>query len=512
MMCRTPNRKLDAMTTWPLAMVLALGLAYGGPGRPVAAAESLAVGMRQQAEAVLQYAREQGYRNIGVLKFQIKKGDKISGRAGTLNVDLTNSLQAALLLTEDPKRPVGLVRDASEVASKIDGADHTTAAGKAKLFAAKYPLLWNDEKVPVDAFVSGVAVVRPDFRTLSVVVCVIPREGEPKVLRQFVVSMDEKLLIGTGTSFRLRGAGDGGKFTSQKANSTRQQIDDAIQSALGTAVGDEKPPIQQPDAPVALQVFYDDVEVPLQTGAQGELRIAEPQPGQRVRFVVTKKDKGPTRYGFVLKINGDSTFKHERNADDKCTKWILKNDFPVHNILGFQGNNQDAGPFVIRSPEESQLAEAKYGKDVGQISFVVFQEAAGKALPPDPPDLPPGDLPPDTKPGTPAPPAKDPTPPVKDPTPPAKGTTPPANADSASGDAEDLAAIQLGIKPAKNAKSLEDAQQLTRSAADKVNKAPLQGLIEEGEGRIANGVKIIPFQFDPVPKIAQTIVYYSPKR
>src|ERR1700722_733245 len=70
-------------------------------------------------------AKEKGYRNIGVLKFQVKKGTSpLTDNAGTLNLDLARRLELALILAKNNNvaDPVGVIKNASAVAAKLKDA------------------------------------------------------------------------------------------------------------------------------------------------------------------------------------------------------------------------------------------------------------------------------------------------------------------------------------------------------------------------------------------------------
>ena len=89
---------------------------------------------------MLGYLKEHGYRNVGVLKFRVQKGDEpVSDRVGTLNLDLAARLEVALVLTTDIKAPLGIIHDASAVAAKIPGANHLNEPGRRALLGRATP-------------------------------------------------------------------------------------------------------------------------------------------------------------------------------------------------------------------------------------------------------------------------------------------------------------------------------------------------------------------------------------
>ncbi|MEM8913998.1 MAG: hypothetical protein AAGC97_19735, partial [Planctomycetota bacterium] len=66
---------------------------------PANAADDLERQLTDVAPAVLEQLRADGFQNVGVLKFRVKKGDaKPSDRVGTLNLHLAEKLELALIL------------------------------------------------------------------------------------------------------------------------------------------------------------------------------------------------------------------------------------------------------------------------------------------------------------------------------------------------------------------------------------------------------------------------------
>ena len=115
--------------------------------------------MLAEAPGILKQLRDKGYHNVAILKFRIEKGDQPVDRVGTLNMNLAERLEMALILKNDARNPLNIIHDASAVAAKTPGADHRTPAGLKKLFAAKYPLAWGRDRVSPDVFLIGAAKV-----------------------------------------------------------------------------------------------------------------------------------------------------------------------------------------------------------------------------------------------------------------------------------------------------------------------------------------------------------------
>src|SRR5262245_66690165 len=107
--------------------VLVLG--FGAVTVPAVRADTLEHQLRQEAPKIMQFLQEQGCRNVGVLKFRVKKGKAASSdNVGTLNMTLANRLEIALVLANspDPAKQVGVIQNASVVAARLKGANHLT--------------------------------------------------------------------------------------------------------------------------------------------------------------------------------------------------------------------------------------------------------------------------------------------------------------------------------------------------------------------------------------------------
>ena len=142
------------------------------------------------------------------------------------------------------------------MAAKIAGANHLVESGRKPLFASRYPLAWGDEQVEPDAFLTGVALLSPDLKTVTVGIVVFGREGgklEPLV--NFTAETDPPALAAAGESFVLtRGLFDAGQVKLTKV----------VETAVKVKSGESPNPVKSPDAPIALEIRYDDKPVPLE--------------------------------------------------------------------------------------------------------------------------------------------------------------------------------------------------------------------------------------------------------
>jgi hypothetical protein len=330
---------------------------------PAAEAETLERGLVDQAPALIKHFKAKKYANVGVLKFLIaREGEKskgLSDNVGTLNMLLARRLEVALVLANDPKAPVGIIRNASAVAARTRGANHRNPTGRKKLFEPDYRLAWGKANVKADAFVTGTAQVSKDLGKLTVSLFAFDRATNKlaQVGEDFEVRSDAGKLAEMNESFALRGLFDDGQVIHQARR---------VKQGLTTH------PLRQNDLPVRLEVLYDNRPVPVEY-RDGKAFVPEPQRGQKVAFRL-RRDSSKVRYGAVLKVNGENTVGRQRLPDLQCRRWILDpGDRPIL-VGGFQMGSSKAQQFVVLSRAESKAREIDYGADVGTITLTVFQE------------------------------------------------------------------------------------------------------------------------------------------
>lgn len=419
-------------------------------GTSAVAAEPLERSMVRQAPGVIRYLRSKGYKNVGVLKFLVTKdGKKFSDNVGTLNMALANRLEIALILTNNPRDPVGLIRNASAVAARTKGANHLRREGRQKLFEANYPLAWGSREVKADAFITGVAQVSKDLRTLTISLLAFDRAKNKlvQVGKDFSAANEPDKLSEMGESFLLRGAFDD---TSLEPGTPRIKAK-ALQAASRVKRRQAKNPLEDENPPVKLEVLYDGERVPIEF-REGKAFVPEPKEGQKVAIILGRDDS-KHRYGVVLKVNGENTLQRQRLPDLNCLKWVLDpGDKPI-TIRGYQMDDQTAQEFRVLSQAESEQNEVNYGADVGTITLTIFREASGKDPPPD-----------------------------------------------LSDEAEYTTAVTLGDLPNKKAPNFHALKAQLLETANR-------GLIAEGQ-TIGSEVQRVKFKPDATPVMSVTIVYY----
>lgn len=348
-----------------LIVALLIGSRAPAVARPPAApAASLERQFLKHAPQILRDLRARDHRNVGVLKFRIKKGSEpISDRAGPLHSDFATPLMVALVLADDPGDPLGIIHDADAVAAKIQGANHLTQLGRQKLFTRSYQLGWGEGRVEADAFLTGDVTLDSDGRQITIAILMFDRGGEALVkIAEFTASITPSILTDAGASFVTRGM--------QDETGRVNYLPEVIPAAKVLQYG-----------PVALEIKYDGT--PVQPAFRGEeMLIPAPRPGQRVELVLRKDDATDARYGVVLMVNGLNTLYRERLPARQCRKWVLSLQTPSITVQGFQVDDRKSDQFaVVLAPMLKPVGEPKpnaidFGPDVGRLTLEVYRQQA----------------------------------------------------------------------------------------------------------------------------------------
>jgi hypothetical protein len=363
----------------------------------------------------------------------------------------------ALVLANNPRKPIGIVDNATAVAHRTRGANHLSRDGRRRLFDARYLLAWGNQEVSPDAFVTGIAQVSPDLKTLEIGLLTIDRKaGELQpILKDFAVLNLPEYLVELGESFNTRGL-----FDREPSGRTGEKEAKTVQTAARVRERETRHPAEDPQAPVKLEVRYDGQPVPVEV-RQGQAFVREPREGQKVELVLKHEDSR-VRYGVVLKVNGENTIEKQRLPDPSCRRWILDpGDRPI-TVKGYQINDREIEKFRVLSAPASKEREMSYGADVGTITLTVFRERQGKPRPPDPSDE------------------------TREAEVVAKGT------------------LQTNPEPGEPDRPSSFASLKARMLADSN-----RGLIGEGQ-RQAGAVQTVKFDADPLPVMALTVTYYRP--
>ena len=449
---------------------LAMTLLITGCGSTLLAADGIEKQLLEQAPKILTELKTRGYKNVGVLKFRVKKGnEQATDRVGPLNVRLAEKLELALILANKINEPIGIVRNASQTAATIPGATHLSAEGRDKLFTKEYPLAWGDTSAVPDAFLTGVAVITADLRTMIVAAAVFDRKStELTPVAKFEVVPDLDDLIDSGESFSVRGVFDQASLKLTADDRKQKASDEALIASASIKSETEtqtKPTSSKlhPLAPgnteslVTLDILYDDKPQAIEFRNGGAF-VAEPREGQSIGFVVRRKGSDRSRLGVVLKVNGENTLNRQKSPDAQCLKWVFEPTLTEFGVYGYQLDDNTSQQFRVLSQAESQAREMDYGEFVGTIAISVFREETA--------------------------------PPVPSPT-------------LLADDGEDFAILTRGAFPPKTPANLGALKaQLSQIAS--------RGLIAEGT-RVDLKVDNVKFKSDSLPIMSATIRYYHPQ-
>ena len=460
---------------WQLGLLAALipaGVGRGASPPPV----SLERALQQAAPEIIRQLEMRGCRNVGVLKFRVCTGRSISDGRGTFNSYIADRLERTLILANplDEARQLRLVQQASNVASRTPGASHLSVVGREQLFGALYPPAWGRGSLYVDAFVTGVVQVAPDYRSLRISFLGVQSGDRDLVMltKPIVAATNGAILNELGESYQLRGG------------------DQSAADAVRMVRGDPKANFPLHDDPaVTLRIFYDGRPVEL-TEVDGEMVIPEPRRGQTVVMRLERLDRLPETYGAVLKVNGESTVLCQTEPDSDCLKRILEPNAAAVDIEGYETGDREHRPFSIADESESRSLEMYYGRDVGTISLTVFREL--RQAPPPRPELP-------SDPQAEAP------------------------ADAATELPDDLAAIAKAGVPLEAAEDLPSLQEQVRKAAGKIEtrgeKTPSslpagvneRGVMQPGQAEQSDVEWTARRDWEPEPILSAVIRYYRPR-
>lgn len=452
-----------------IAVCIALGV-VSITSRELRAADELDRLLLKQAHSILGTLKEKGHKNVGVLKFRVKKGEEpATDRAGTLNMRLSEKLEMALILANKVQDPVGVIRNANRTAATIAGANHLTVEGRKLLFTTQYDLAWGDQKVTPDAFVTGVAFIHPDMKTITIGLSMFDSSSDELVaLSKFDAKPDLEDLLESGESFTVRGVFDQGSLEMTQEERKDKATEEAVKTTVlvknetaGTtkSVSSKLHPLSpsNPDSPVSLEIRYGGVPQAIEF-RQGAAFVKEPAENQKVTFIVRRKGSGTPRLGIVLKVNGENTLYRQKLPDAQCSPWIFEPSLKEFQVSGYQLDAKSMQEFKVLSETESKAKEINYGEFVGTISISVLKEQT---------------------------------------------VEPKIAADLLSEDGEDFAILTRSAFPKKPARNLSA---LRNQLAD----ASTRGLIVDG-AVVQQNVQVTQFKGDSIPIMTATIKYYDPQ-
>jgi hypothetical protein len=372
---------------WPLATAaLVLGLGAGA-----ARADHLDDKLNSKGNEIVEALRKQGVKNVGVLRFRVKEGDRPETfTAGPLNGNLAARLENVLVMHAgtDDKDALGVIHDAGREAARHNvGKWYGDEAEQRKLFAVEsYPLAWGNMKVKADAFLTGIVKVSSDHKHGTVVVEALLAPGKVEKLTEVAFDGDASLLLDLGKSYSLSKRSLAGARTAAKV---RDLAFEAVKKRDGGQPTGDGPVVGNTTIEVGgieFQVLSGGQGVPITpkdaANAAAGYQIESPAPGQEVAFQITNKtDK---ELGVDVKLNGSSLLLEQSDEPANCRVFILKPEdkHRSYTLKGYYYQEGDGGktklaPFKVLVGEEAKKWRESAGQladKVGTIAITVFQQ------------------------------------------------------------------------------------------------------------------------------------------
>ena len=354
-------------------VIVAFAIAVAAPR--AARADHIDDALIKAAPEMVKELERKGFKNVGVLKFLVKKGKSATdGTAGPLNMNMADRVENALIYGMDDAKPLGVIQDATHVASKADPKFGIKSAEVRKaLFSHKYPLRWGMEKVSADAFLTGTVDLSTDMKKTTVEIGYFDKTGVIHALKSFELKTDRSILADSGQSFAIA-------KRSLKGKRSLDELDD--QAAKSAATADNATSVNKQlanDGDSAADQVRDSLQrraARHHSGCQqrtGEMRVASPQTGQTVSFVLTNSSQ--SKIGVVVKVNSVSTIENETGEDQGCMKWILEPG-KQYMLRGFYvGSKIDL--FKVLDDDQTAARITAGGNRLGYIDVTVFSESQG---------------------------------------------------------------------------------------------------------------------------------------
>ncbi|MFO0930867.1 MAG: hypothetical protein U0736_28195 [Gemmataceae bacterium] len=389
----------------PVAVALLLTCGLVTTGR--AGAGTLDLWLLANSRQVLQFAQNRNWKTVGVLPFQVKRGNRTySYTAAPLCHDMTRRLENALIMALDVDAPtrVGILRDAVGTANKNGvGAIRTDRAAFDLLFATNYDLAWNDVGKPVraDAFLTGEVSNDGNRKRTTVVIqafdrhCFRNNRLAAYEVARFSVPTDRLLAADLGYNFALK------SNLVRSRDVTIGQRDNAILEEIRLEDEEQRPGRPgQPGQPqqgqghsptdtagIRFELRYDDrlqrikpVAGTQQGSLATEYQVPTAPAKAKITMTLTRVASDPRTLGAVLMVNGRSTWKMQDMEPIRCQKWIYdhtRTDKP-DPFTGFYTalTGENLQPFKSLTAEESAVRAAELGNRAGWIDLYVFASGA----------------------------------------------------------------------------------------------------------------------------------------
>lgn len=363
---------------WGLCLATVAAL-VGAPA--VVRADNLDKELMNKSQALFAELQKRGCQNVGVLKFMVKKGKgEPSFNAGALNHNIASRLENALILANDPNKPIGIIRDATAVAlAQAPKATYGTAAGREELFKVSYPLAWGKDKVNADAFLTGLVELSADMQTTTINIAYFDRKATKlQDLEKFTVKTDRNILVDSGQSFALAKRSLMKRGPIEDLEKASAEAAQNLDNSDGKSTTTDPNTTTEPNALFRMVVIADGkvVDQVRDPSNPGEHKLTSNiNPGQTVELKITNLID--EKLGVVLKVNGESTINKETATMDQCTRWILepKGEYVVRGFyMDKPGGGTNLEKFKV-------VAEGDFGPRTGFIDLAFFRNGQAPVPP-----------------------------------------------------------------------------------------------------------------------------------
>ena len=381
---------------------------------PAVRADDLDKQSQKAAAAMARKFDAAGYKHVGVLKFEVRVGQRDpSLPVGRMNDVMATRLENAftdVMARRDEAKQFGVTRAAGDQAVKADAkTTYRTDEGRAKLFEREYRLIWG-EPHKVDAFVTGVMLVSPGREFVRVKYYYFDA-NEPATWRDGYETPDMPLT-------RQYLSDLGVAFVAKKGKVVARELDFGMDQpstnpgAVQEPISADPPPIKEtvtieppkvtaprtevvkepktPEVPVPetkilpaaaeawvkaekpidFKVFYDGKE---QARLPDGRSLPEPRPGQSIYFTL----KSPEKVAIKLSVNGLNTADGSLDfgEDHRGGKWVLEPN-REYRITGFHKDGM-VEEFKAASDDEARFIlppELASSYKLGRIEVAAFTE------------------------------------------------------------------------------------------------------------------------------------------
>jgi hypothetical protein len=336
----------------------------------------------KQAPALFSYLQKEGLHNVGVLRFQVRKGkEPATFAAGSMNTNMVTRLENLLLIGSDAKTPVQLLRDPGYViAAKKAKLSYLDSTARKTILGLPYTYIGSTKKVNADGFLTGMVHLTPDYLKTTVTISSFStKQPGLQTVMEFTVGTDRNILSDIGESFIIS------KRSLKKGEDLNHLAAKSAMTRAGLKKNSEDPfankdPGPGPKQPINLgdvlqfQVLYDGEVQTISADASGKKeQIPEPRESQNVLMKI--KNIADRRIGVILSVNGVSTIFQQEGELTSMRKWVL-DPKEEYAIKGYYLRDKTPLPFKVIPDETTD--EPMSPDKAGQIQVAIFDEEPEK--------------------------------------------------------------------------------------------------------------------------------------